>query len=96
MAGFQWPDSVRDVRAARSSAATIFSLQIVNVREALTREAMLRRPPVPVERQRLESLIEDAGAPPLPAPRAGSCSGMSSAARSIGPIPSLRVAMTKN
>jgi hypothetical protein len=39
------------------------------VREAMTREAMLRPPPVPVERQRLESLIEDAGAPPrLPTP----------------------------
>jgi hypothetical protein len=34
-------------------------------REAMTREAILRPPPVPVERQRLESLIEDAGAPPL-------------------------------
>jgi flagellar protein FliO/FliZ len=31
----------------------------------VTREAMLRPPPVPVERQRLEALIEDAGAPPL-------------------------------
>jgi flagellar protein FliO/FliZ len=44
------------------------------VREAMTREAMLRPPPVPVERQRLESLIEDAGAPPLlptPPPDAG-------------------------
>jgi flagellar protein FliO/FliZ len=44
------------------------------VREAMTREAMLRQPPVPVERQRLESLIEDAGAPPLlptPPPDAG-------------------------
>jgi hypothetical protein len=43
-------------------------------REAMTREAMLRPPPVPVERQRLESLIEDAGAPPLlptPPPDAG-------------------------
>jgi flagellar protein FliO/FliZ len=34
-------------------------------REAMTREAMVRPPPVPIERQRLESLIEDAGAPPL-------------------------------
>jgi flagellar protein FliO/FliZ len=39
-------------------------------REAMTwepmgREAMVRPLPVPVERQRLESLIEDAGAPPL-------------------------------
>jgi flagellar protein FliO/FliZ len=38
-------------------------------REAMTREAMLRPPPVPIERPRLESLIEDAGAPPpLPTP----------------------------
>jgi flagellar protein FliO/FliZ len=34
-------------------------------REAMTREAMVRPPPMPIERQRLESLIEDAGAPPL-------------------------------
>jgi len=34
-------------------------------REPMPREAMVRPPPVPVERQRLESLIEDAGAPPL-------------------------------
>jgi flagellar protein FliO/FliZ len=34
-------------------------------REVMTREAMFPPPPVPVERQRLESLIEDAGAPPL-------------------------------
>jgi flagellar protein FliO/FliZ len=34
-------------------------------REAMTREAMVRPSPVPIERQRLESLIEDAGAPPL-------------------------------
>jgi flagellar protein FliO/FliZ len=34
-------------------------------REAMTREAMVRPPPAPIERQRLESLIEDAGAPPL-------------------------------
>jgi flagellar protein FliO/FliZ len=39
------------------------------VDEAMTREAMLRPPPAPVERQRLESLIEDPGAPPpLPTP----------------------------
>jgi hypothetical protein len=30
--------------------------------------AILRSPPMPVERQRLESLIEDAGTPPLPTP----------------------------
>ena len=34
-------------------------------REPLARAAMVRPTPVPVERQRLESLIEDAGAPPL-------------------------------
>jgi hypothetical protein len=34
-------------------------------REPMPREAMVRPPPAPVERQRLESLIEDAGAPPL-------------------------------
>jgi flagellar protein FliO/FliZ len=34
-------------------------------RDPMSREAMVRPPPVPVERQRLESLIEDAGAPPL-------------------------------
>jgi flagellar protein FliO/FliZ len=40
----------------------------------MTREAMVHPPPVPVERQRLESLIEDAGAAPLlptPPPDAG-------------------------
>jgi len=51
-------------------------------REAVTREPMLREdretlvrpPPVPAERQRLESLIEDAGVPsllPTPPPDAG-------------------------
>jgi flagellar protein FliO/FliZ len=40
------------------------------VREALPREAMVRPPPAPVERQRLESLATDAGAPPPP-PGAG-------------------------
>jgi flagellar protein FliO/FliZ len=34
-------------------------------REPMPREATVRPPPVPVERQRLESLIEDIGAPPL-------------------------------
>jgi len=34
-------------------------------REPMPREAMVRPTPAPVERQRLESLIEDAGAPPL-------------------------------
>src|SRR6516165_6147528 len=34
-------------------------------REPMPREAMVRPPRAPVERQRLESLIEDAGAPPL-------------------------------
>jgi flagellar protein FliO/FliZ len=43
-------------------------------REAMTGEAMLRPPPVPVERQGLESLIEDAGATrllPTPPPEPG-------------------------
>ena len=35
-------------------------------REATNRDAT-RAPPVPVERQRLETLIEEADAPPLPA-----------------------------
>ena len=37
-------------------------------REAMIREAMLRPPPMPIDPQRLETLIEDAGAPPIPTP----------------------------
>jgi flagellar protein FliO/FliZ len=37
-------------------------------REAMIREAMLRPPPMPIERQRLETLMENADAPHMPTP----------------------------
>ena len=38
------------------------------IREAMTREAMLRPLPTPIERHRLETLSEEVGTPPMPTP----------------------------
>jgi flagellar protein FliO/FliZ len=63
------PRAVREaqVRETQVREAQVREAQVreAQVREAQVREAYVRPAPAPVARQRLESLVEDAGAPPL-------------------------------
>jgi flagellar protein FliO/FliZ len=52
-------------RAVREAPVREFPVREAQVREAQVREAFVRPAPAPAARQRLESLVEDAGAPPL-------------------------------